>query len=54
MFVKNKNTIEYFNKKVAHVISQDLKDSFIDAGQWFWIKSDSAHCLWVHKAPILI
>lgn len=35
---KKSNYISYFNQQNIYKRSQDLSDSFIDAGQWFWIK----------------
>ena len=41
IFVKNKNeTIKFFNQSTLNARSQELSDTFIDAGQWFWIKYD--------------
>ncbi len=42
IFVKNKNeTIKFFNQSTLNARSQELSDTFIDAGQWFWIKYDT-------------
>ena len=41
IYIKNKKTIVIANKKFQKFRSQDLKDTFIDAGQWFWIKKDN-------------
>ena len=35
---KKSNYISYLNQQNIYKRSQDLSDSFIDAGQWFWIK----------------
>ena len=42
IYIKNKKTIVIANKKFQKSRSQDLKDTFIDAGQWFWIRKDNS------------
>ena len=42
IYIKNKKTIVIANKKFQKFRSQDLKDTFIDAGQWFWIRKSNS------------
>ena len=41
VYIKNNKTIVFANKKFQKFRSQDLKQTFIDAGQWFWIRKDN-------------
>lgn len=39
IFIRNqKNLIEFFCTRTINKLSQDLSDTYIDAGQWFWMK----------------